>query len=251
MIVKKFNKKSEWFSCVDSRPVRNLLGIGFLVLASSLANAQDMEKIQLTWSMFVTDGMVEQDVFIESPANKDEVRRILVSEVAKYLDTKIYSAAVAPPFQPMKAEPTETYAKGSALGITLRDWLQAKGSGSYACDGKKATLKASFQGLVPNGVYTMWNFIDLNPPSDPWQGLLVAAGKRDGSQSFITVDAKGNGSYEQVIEPCLQLSGTQSIAGLAIAWHSDGKTYGSSPGGMGVLAHAQLMTLFPGGEGSH
>lgn len=249
--MKKFNKKSGRHPYSERSHVRYLLGIGIFALACGLARAQDMEQIQLTWGMFVTDGMVEQDVFIVSSANMNEVRRIPVTQVAKYLDTNVYSAAVEPPYEPMKAEPTETYPKGSALGITLRDWLQAKGSGEYVCDGKKATLKASFQGLIPNGVYTMWNFIDLNPPSDPWQGLMMPAGKRDGSQSIFTADAKGNATYEQVVEPCLQLSGTQSLAGLAIAWHSDGKTHGFSPGGLGVVAHAQLMTLFPGGEGSH
>jgi hypothetical protein len=249
--MKTYNSRSKWFPGWATGPVRGVLSAGLLALVCGLANAQETKEIQLTWSMFVTDGMVEQDVFVENAANSRQVRRIPVSEVAGFLDTKLYAAGVAVPFQPMEENPTDTYPKGSALELTLRDWLQAKGSGSYVCDGENATLKANFQGLVPNGVYTLWNFIDLNPPVDPWQGLLVPAGKRDGSQAFVTVDNKGNGSFEQVFEPCLQLSGTQSLAGLALAWHSNGETYGFSSGSMGMVTHAQLMTLFPGGPGTH
>jgi hypothetical protein len=226
----------------------SLLAIGILAMASVSASAQDVGMIKLTYFMLGHDGMVEQDVFIESPANSNQVSRIPVSQAAKHMDTVLYASMKAPPFEPMKAEPTETYPKGAALGITLGDWLNAKGTGSYACDGKQATIKSSFQNLVPNAVYTMWNFIDLDPPTDPWQGLLVPAGTRDGSQSIFKTDARGNGTYELVIENCLQLSGTQSLAGLAIAWHNDGKTYGFSPGGLGVVSHAQLMAFFPRGN---
>lgn len=249
--MKKKCMKSNRYQFSERRPFRYLLAAGFFALTPSLVNAQNMDEFELTWGMFVTDGMVEQDVFIENTTDTKQVRRIPVSEVAEYLDTKLYGAADEPPYEPMDTAPTGTYAKGSALDLTLRSWLQAKGAGSYSCDGINATIKATFRGLIPNGVYTMWNFIDMNPPADPWQGFMMPAGKRDGSQSFITVDANGNGSYEQTFEPCLQLSGTQSLAGLAIAWHSDGKTHGFLPGALGVVSHAQLMTLFPGGGGAH
>jgi len=223
----------------------SLLAFGALALACGLANAQDTVRIELAFGMLTTDGMVEQDVFMVDPTNASQVRRIPAAQVTNHMDTLLYASTEEAPFEPMKAAPTETYPKGGSLGFTLGDWLKAKGSGSYACNGNKATIKASFQGLVPNGVYTMWNFIDLDPPAEPWQGLLVPTGKRDGSQSVFSSDAKGNATYDQVVEPCPQLSATQSLAGLAIAWHSDGKTYGISPGGLGVVSHAQLMTMFP------
>lgn len=247
----KHQKSTSWLRDATKIPGRVLLVFGISACLGLAANANDVKKFELTWGLHVTDGMAEQDVFVEKTTNSKEVRRLPVSQIADYLDKQIFGAAVAPPYQPMILEPTEVYPKGSALGITLRDWLQAKGSGSYACDGKQATIKASFQNLVPNGVYTVWNFIDLYPPVEPWQGLLVPAGKRDGSQASFKADASGNATYNLVVEPCLQLSSTQSLAGLAIAWHSDGKTYGFYPGDLGVVSHAQLMTLFPGGPGSH
>jgi len=242
--VKNLKNNTDGLPGIESLLVR-LLGFGVFALAYSLASAQDMGRIELTFGMLNTDGMVEQDVFMKNTANASQVRRIPVTQVASHMDTTLYGSAVEPPYEPMKTAPTETYPMGAALSLTLGDWLNAQGSGSYDCNGQKATLKASFRNLVPNGIYTMWNFIDLDPPTDPYQGLLMPVGKRDGSQAIFKADAKGNASFDQVVEPCPQLSDTQSMAGLAIAWHSDGKTYGFTPGGLGVVSHAQLMAVFP------
>jgi hypothetical protein len=244
LIVKKLIKITKKIR--GSGPLSGILiAFAIVALTSSPTKAGDIKRIELGWGMLNAEGMVEQDVFMENSANTGQVSRIPVAQVAASMDTALYAAAVAPPYEPMKAAPTETYPKGAALGITLGNWLKAKGSGSYVCDGQKATIEANFRHLVPNGVYTMWNFIDLDPPVQPWQGLLVPVGKRDGSQSMFKADAEGNATYEQVVEPCLQFSDTQSLAGLAIAWHNDGKTYGFSPGGLGVVSHAQLMSMFP------
>ncbi len=227
-----------------------LFAFAMLVWTGGSASAQEAQKVELTFGMFATDGMVEQDVFVENPGNMNEVVRMPAADVASHRDAELYAAAEEPPFEPMKLEPTDSYPKGAALGLTLRDWLKATGAGSYACDGQKGTIKASFQNLIPNGVYTMWYFIDADPPTDPWQGLVLPAGARDGSQTVFMADAEGNAVYDQVVEPCLQLSGNHSLAGLAIAWHSDGETYGFSPGGLGVVSHAQLMTVLPYGAQS-
>ena len=214
-------------------------------LLSTPALSQATDVVKLTFGNFHMDGLSEQDVFMENPDNKNEVKRIPFSIASGAMDMPLFSTTKEPPFEPMKKEPTATYPKGAALGINLGEWLAAKGTGTYQCDGQKATIKASFVGLIPNAVYTMWNFIDAAPPTEPYQSLVLPAGKRDGSQSIFNSDADGKGTYEAVIEPCPDLSGNQTAAGLAIAWHSDGKTYGFNTGGLGVLAHAQLMSIFP------
>lgn len=217
--------------------------VSSLTTATALAQATD--PIKLNFNNFNADGLAEQDVFMENPANQNEVKRIPFSKASGVLDTPLFGTTKEPPFEPMKRELTETYPKGEALGINLGEWLAAKGSGTYQCDGQKATISATFDNLIPDSVYTMWNFIDAAPPTEPYQSLVLPSGNRDGSQSIFQSDANGNGAYEVVIEPCPEMSGTQTAAGLAIAWHSDGKTYGIYTGGLGVLAHAQLMTVFP------
>lgn len=227
-----------------------LIAVAILVTASGCTSADTSKQIELTFGTLSDDGMVEQDVFVLSPANANQVMRIPAAQTASYMETELYASAEAPPFEPMKLEPTETYPKRAALGFTLSDWLRATGSGSYTCDGQKAAIKADFQNLAPNGVYTLWNFIEADPPLDPWQGVVLPTGDRDGSQSVFYADAQGNAIFEQVVEPCPQLSASQTIAGLAIAWHSDGQTYGNSPGSLGVVSHAQLMTIFPRAGGN-
>ena len=94
-----------------NRAFTYLLAIGMLALASASASAH---QIELAFGMFTTDGMVEQDVFIENPANANEVLRIPAAQVASHMDAALYASAEEPPFEPMKAEPTESYPKGAA-----------------------------------------------------------------------------------------------------------------------------------------
>ena len=229
---------------------RYLLFVGVFVSVTACTAAEDVKPIALTFATLSGDGLVEQDVFVVNSANAKEVVRIPAAQAESQMDAMLFASAEEPPFEPMTLEPTDSYPKGSALGLSLGDWLKATGSGSYICDGQKATITANFQNLIPDGVYTMWNFIDADPPTDPWQSLVLPTGNRDGSQSVFVADAQGNATFDQVVEPCPQLSGTQSLAGLAIAWHSDGQTYGASPGGLGVVSHAQLMTIFPRAGGT-
>ena len=60
-----------------------LLTIVMLALASASASAQNKGQIELTFGMFTTDGMAEQDVFVANPANANEVIRISAARVAR------------------------------------------------------------------------------------------------------------------------------------------------------------------------
>ena len=43
--------------------------------------------------------------------------------------------------------------------ITLGEWNQAKGSAIVSCDGSITKYSLQFTGLIPDGVYTIWNFV--------------------------------------------------------------------------------------------
>ena len=220
------------------------LALGAMAMSATPTFAQSgSQAFDFTFATFIGDGLVEQDVFVEKAKGSQEVYRLDASEAEAFNNAMLYATTEELPFQPFTAG--GPYPMGEELGITLGEWLEAKGAGSYECDGNKATITATFENLIPNGIYTVWNFIDSEPPTDPWQGLLWSLGARDGSQNTFAADAQGNASYEVEVEPCLQLSGTQSLAGLAIAWHSDGKTYGLSPGPLTVVTHTQLAAIFP------
>lgn len=92
----------------------------------------------------------------------------------------------------------------------------------------------------------MWYFIIALPPQQPFTGTLdLPLGARNGSQNTFKADAAGSVTYNLTFKPCLDPSGEQVSSGLAIAWHSDRKTYASDPGAFGTVSHVQLFLLLP------
>jgi hypothetical protein len=84
------------------------------------------------------------------------------------------------------------------------------------------------------------------PPTDPFIGTYdLPMGRRDGAESVVTADSEGRAHVERTIKPCLQLSGEHLMAGLAIAYHSDGNTYGAEPGDFGLNSHVQMFLGLP------
>jgi hypothetical protein len=45
--------------------------------------------------------------------------------------------------------------------------------------------------------------------------------------------------------PCLQLTGEHLASSLAVAWHSNDKTYGALPGEFATNSHIQLFMSLP------
>ncbi|MEM8508635.1 MAG: hypothetical protein AAF717_12435 [Bacteroidota bacterium] len=203
-------------------------------------------KIELVFVDHLKAGLIEQDVFVEKKAGSGQVYRVLPSEREKYLSAKIYTIAQAEhhdPFDPKNAGP---YKKGKSLGMTLADWLKGKGTATISCEEGWSTFTAEFENLVPNATYTMWHFFMPAPPTVPFTGTLdVPLGDRKGAQSVFKTDNKGNASLDVTFEHCLQMSGDQLMSGMAIALHTDGKTYGPDPGAFGKDTHVQLFAMFP------
>ncbi len=223
-----------------------LVTLGVAMFCAAGANAQGtVGPIELQFVTATQEGLVEQDVFIEKTKGSNEVHRVANTDVDKLKDVMLFGAAKEVDFDPINPVPGGPYPMGEELGFKLGDWIAAKGTGSYSCDANKATVKASFANLVPNGVYTVWNFIDADPPTDPYKGMFWPLGARDGSQAVFKTDAQGRASYEVSVEPCLDLGGNQTITGLAISWHSDQKTCGLSPCALGVVTFTQVFTFLP------
>lgn len=197
------------------------------------------DEIQLEFGSFSAFEMVEQDIFVD--AGGGQVKRIPAAEVEELMDAPLFGATVSPPFEPLNLDPIETYQKGVDLQITLRQWLAASAAGTYNCLEGKSHFDLTFNSMIPNAVYTMWNVLDADPPTDPWQAIMYPLGARDGSDATFLTDANGNARYQASFEPCVQLSGTQTFASVAAAWHPDGMTHGRSPGELGVNAFAQTM----------
>lgn len=214
--------------------------------AAFQANAQTRSNpIELDFLTHVGQGIVEQDVFIEREAGSGELFRVAPTEVDEYGDFELFAAAERVPYQPFDPVPGGPYAMGRALGVTLREWLAAEGTASYWCDDGTATVTASFDNLVPDGLYTVWYVIRPDPPTNPFTGLLSPIGERDGAQSIFTADGGGHVDYQAVFEPCLEMSGTRTLTVVGVSWHSDGQTYGFRPGPFGQATHTQINAFFP------
>ena len=204
------------------------------------------QVIEITFVDHLKAGMIEQDVYVEKEYGSGEVYRILPEEREKYLDAEVYATAEPVAHDPFFKRNAGPYKKGESMGFTLRDWLKSSGSASYICEDGWGVLTASFENLVPNATYTMWHAFMAKPPTDPFPGTLdVPLGNRDGSQSVFTTDEKGNANLKIRFENCLQLTDTQLMSLLAIAYHSDDKTYGFSPGPFGKVTHVQLFAVLP------
>jgi hypothetical protein len=186
----------------------------------------------------------EQDVFIEREPGSGDVYRVTNGD--NDMNAPLFKAAVEVKHDPFDPAAIGPHPKGEPMGMTLGQWLKHRGTGSYGCKDGVGTMTLEFSGLVPNGVYTMWHAFMALPPTTPFSGTLdLPLGARDGSESVFTADANGEAVFEHTFSPCLEMSDVWTTSMLAIAYHSDGKTYGGVPGQFGYNAHVPLFVMLP------
>jgi len=150
--------------------------------------------------------------------------------------------------------------------VTWGEWSGVNGSIFVECieDGTYARLDIS--GLIPHGVYTVWNVTfeapgftgEFEAPALPANVKAFGpAGPSDGSRSMFLASASGEGSIMFTTPP--GPLGTQGEIGECaltdeLEWHvvglyhSDGKTYGSERGPAGT--HAEQFAFIFKKEGS-
>lgn len=217
-------------------------------VAADLARHDAPVSFELTFRYHVADDVAEQDVFIESVPGSGEVWRPTQAE--RDLDAPLYAAAEPQRHMPFDAAAIGPFPKGAPLGLTLGEWYGATGMGRYSCENGEGRLTVDFHDLVPDGVYTLWHYFVAWPPTEPFIGTYdLPVGSRDGEQSLFVADAGGSAVFDETFKPCLQLSGEHLAAGIAVNWHSDGKTYGVEPGDFGQNAHIQLYVGLPARSG--
>lgn len=224
------------------------LAIALVSVANSYASPnQSYDRpvsMDLNFLFHVEADMVEQDVFIERDKGSNVVFR--ATKADRNMKAPLYFPAKPVAHSPFDPKDMGPYPKGKPMGFTLGDWYAAKGGGTYTCSNGQGIIKMKFSKLRPDAVYTMWHFFFVSPPTKPSIGTYdIPMGTRDGAQSVFRTDKQGGASFEKIMKPCLQLSGEHIASGLAIAWHSDGKTYGPLPGEFSINSHVQLFTVLP------
>lgn len=228
-----------------------VLAIFSLFLITSNISAQQVE-MKMTGLGFVDHlkaGMIEQDVYVEKSSGSNMVFRVTKKERAKYLNAPLYSTASPVHHAPFDMGKLGPYKKGKNLGFTLGEWLSGTGKASYSCKNGTGSVSATFKSLVPNGLYTMWYALaaksHMGCADCPFATLDFPLGNSKGTNNLFTANGAGDASFQASFSPCLTLGNTRIVPMLAIAYHSDGKTYGPGPGPMGSVAHVQLFSPMP------
>ncbi len=220
--------------------IRKICLASIVLMFSAPASAGD--DIELTFKSHLQKNLVEQSVQVERETGSGQVYRVTPVDQHRYLNSPVYGTDEIVALAPSDHGAVGPYQIGKALGFTLGDWLAATGTARYRCDGDDGKVEATFDKLVPNGVYTMWYVMAPRPPLEPFKVLPMPLGARDATQNSFGANAKGHVKFAVTFSPCLQLSGRQVDTFLAIVWHSDGKTYGASPGPFSKMAHIQIFT---------
>lgn len=206
------------------------------------------DSIELSFVDHIKAEMIEQDVFVDKMSDGN-LFRVTKEDADEFSGFQVFRAAAPVEHAPMDATKIGPYPAGDELDFTLGEWLSASGKANLNCDAGKGSIRAEFQNLVPNGLYTMWNFF-AGQQLAKFHTYDLPIGAADGSEATFTADDKGQAIYEASFEPCLQGTTPQLMAGLAIAYHSDGMTHGYEPGPMGNKSHVQLFTAIPPGAGN-
>ncbi len=162
------------------------------------------------------------------------------SDLAK----QAYAAAAPTAHDPFKTglNPLGPFDKGKELGFTLGQWLSASGIGIYSANDGNADMELSFKNLVPDSVYTVWCSRIKLPPEPSISDK--PCGAEDGSENSFKSDEKGTASFSLKLKT-LEASTKEESSVIAVAYHSDGKTYGASPGNFGLNSHVQIFFLMP------
>jgi hypothetical protein len=208
------------------------------------AQPAPQKQVEAQFISHLAGGMPEQDVFVVKPSEPEGIYRIDASIAADYTAVPVYAAAdtVDHDLFALRENPFGPYPKGNELGFTMEAWLAGTGHGVYTVAGDQAVMDFTFEKLVPNGVYTMWCSTVYMPPED--KVIDEPCGAADGSQNTFVADAEGKAEFHLTLEP-LPDTTDKIITSIAVAYHSDGKTYGSSPGDFGLNSHVQLFFAVP------
>ncbi len=130
----------------------------------------------------------------------------------------VSSALEAPPSAVSRAVPNDP--------ITLGDWMGATGRAHVKChaDGT-AKVRLSLQGLVEDGVYTIWGLFGLDSDGDGFEDTLVPA-PFGGVPNVVVPGKLGKAQVTRTLGFCPM--DEPSLKFVDVTYHSDTNVYGGT-----------------------
>lgn len=241
------------------------------ILAADLSAAQSVSSkpwvvnVTLLSSIYLPTPRPVADIYFELNNTMPDLVYRIESDQAKdpiNLGKMAYATTNATRHDVYKLMPNALgpFPKGKALGFTLEQWLSAAGTGTYIEENDNAVLNLTFHNLVPNGTYSIWSHRVTMPPD--YNYSFTPVGASDGSQNVFRADADGNGMLSLMLKalpPSTNITYKDYVAMyvtkqvpistritwtlITVAYHSDGKTHGPTPGELGKTTHMQMTHL--------
>jgi hypothetical protein len=204
-----------------------------LALLSSAAPPARARTITLTFqphgTFFSTEtrqpAAIDPQVFVESAGAAAGIGPQQIPHSAGYRPARL-------------SDPPDTLlygADGVPLNLTLRRWLDARGTAAIdPIDDGGDRIAAFFIGLIPHGTYSLFEVTFRSGGN-----VFTPLDGRGASTAFVA-DARGRARVTVSAPRVL----TRSNAVL-LSYHSDGQTHGRSRGMPGINVHDQLIARVP------
>ncbi len=169
-------------------------------------------------------------------------------------ETEIYKAYAVPETEPPEIA-TVPVLDPAGAPVTWGDFSAATGTIDVSCVDEGTRVEVSYEGLLPEGVYTSWVLyftkpgFDFTSPSFDNLAGFSALGPIDGSESMATASSAGAASLDTVVpsgavgNPVVDATDVPDCLltdwfefHVILAYHIDGETCGPSPCGDDTIA---------------
>jgi hypothetical protein len=201
-----------------------------LLVSGVIVTARSDQTAALQWKTFLQANADEQTVFVLG--TYESLWRITPDAPLTTLKEPLYATTrglQVKPFGPGH-NPVGPYEIGDPLGFTLGEWLNARGTGTVTLT-NVAQVELVFDGLVANGLYSLWCVYRLPPPD------VATSMEPCGTDNTFVADGHGALTLSQTFPRPWNKSVSMV---LVLVWHRDDQTYGDAPDLLGYKTFIHL-----------
>ena len=114
-----------------------------------------------------------------------------------------------------------------AYPVTLRKWLKVKSLAKVKCrKNGTSTISLYFNGLIPNGIYTVWGIFAIDDDNDGNFDTVVPKAL-GGVPNALIPNKRGRAEFQRKLNFC-PLDAESGLKVVDIAYHIDGNVFGAA-----------------------